>query len=173
MKIFESVHDYNYNWSQVSAANWQKYPNENSPHVKHVDVLNRTIDPQTGILITERLFTVTQNVPALILKIMGSGTTHYVREISTIDPRTKTLTMKSINLTMSNILRVEETIRYEEHPLDEQKTRFTQQAAISSGSLMSRWGNLLEEFTLRRFQQNAATGREGFHKVLERFVHPM
>lgn len=50
------------------------------------------------------------------------------------------------------------------------RTQCSQQAAISAGSLVSRWGSLLEEFTLRRFQQNAATGREGFSKVLERFV---
>ncbi|KAI9499228.1 PRELI-like family-domain-containing protein [Zychaea mexicana] len=170
MKLFETVHDYNYEWSLVSAANWRKYPNENATHVKCVDILNQHIDPDTGVLTTERLFTVKQNVPTLILKILGSDTTHYVREVSTIDPRTKTLTMCSVNLTMSNLLTVEETIRYQEHPEDPLKTKFTQQAAISAGSLVSRWGNLLEDFTLKRFQQNAATGREGFSKVLERFV---
>ncbi|CDH60162.1 ylr168c-like protein [Lichtheimia corymbifera JMRC:FSU:9682] len=170
MKIYEGVHDFHYKWSLVSAANWQKYPNENCPHVKHVDVLHRFVDPATGILYTERLFTVKQNVPTIILKILGSGTTHYVRETSAIDPKTKTLTMKSYNLTMGNLLRVEETMRYREHPTDKNKTQCSQQAAISAGSLVSRWGSLLEEFTLRRFQQNAATGREGFSKVLERFV---
>lgn len=148
MKIYEGVHDYNYKWSLVSAANWQKYPNENCPHVKHVDVLQRFVDPATGILYTERLFTVKQNVPTIILKvwnlyvllllvacnvfwlmnvpyylfqILGSGTTHYVRETSAIDPKTKTLTMKSYNLTMGNLLRVEETMRYREHPTDKNK----------------------------------------------------
>jgi hypothetical protein len=28
----------------------------------------------------------------------------------------------------------------------------------------------LEEFSLKRFKQNAAVGREGFNKVLERFA---
>lgn len=148
MKIYEGVHDFHYKWSLVSAANWQKYPNENCPHVKHVDVLHRFVDPATGILYTERLFTVKQNVPTIILKvwnsyvllllvacivfwlmnvpfypfqILGSGTTHYVRETSAIDPKTKTLTMKSYNLTMGNLLRVEETMRYREHPTDKNK----------------------------------------------------
>ncbi|KAI8140349.1 PRELI-like family-domain-containing protein [Fennellomyces sp. T-0311] len=170
MKIFETKHDYNYEWSVVSAANWKKYPNENSPHVQAVDILNQHVDPETGILTTERLFTVTQNVPTFILKILGSDTTHYVREVSTIDPRTQTLTMQSVNLTMANLLSVQETIQYKVHPDDPTKTQFTQQAAITAGSLVSRWGSLLEEFTLKRFKQNAATGREGFHKVLERFV---
>ena len=42
----------------------------------------------------------------------------YVREISIIDPKKKTLTMRSQNLTMSNILSVEEEIEYREHPED-------------------------------------------------------
>jgi hypothetical protein len=69
MKLFKSVHIYDYPWSLVSAANWQKYPNEHCPHVQAVDVLDRRIDPETGILVTERLITVKQNVPTVILKV--------------------------------------------------------------------------------------------------------
>ncbi|KAI9314601.1 protein MSF1 [Dichotomocladium elegans] len=167
MKLFQSKHEYNYEWSLVSAAQWQKYPNEHCPHVQHVDVLNRTIDPKTGILTTERLITVKQNVPALIMKVLlgSNGSEQYVREISIIDPKEKTLTMTSQNLTMSNLLSVNEKIIYKEHPLDKAKTHFTQQATISAGSIMSRWANVVEDFSLKRFQQNAAVGREGFTKV--------
>ncbi|KAI8888913.1 MSF1-domain-containing protein [Backusella circina FSU 941] len=170
MKLFESTHNYNYEWSLVSAANWQKYPNDNSPHVQHVDVLNRTLDPETGILTTERLITVSQNMPTIIKKILGTGSTQYVREISIIDSKKKTLTMHSINLTMSNLLSCNETIVYSEHPQDRFKTQFSQHATITAGNLVSRWGNVLEEFSLKRFKQNAAVGREGFTKVLERFA---
>lgn len=69
MKLYKSVHTYNYPWSLVSAANWQKYPNEHCPHVYAVDVLDRRVDPETGILVTERLITVKQNVPTIILKV--------------------------------------------------------------------------------------------------------
>lgn len=121
MKLFKSTHEYNYEWSLVSAAQWQKYPNPNCPHVSHVDVLNRTMDPETGILTTERLITVNQNIPTIIRKILGSSSTQYVREISIIDPKKKTLTMRSINLTLCNLLSCEETIVYQEHPEDQQK----------------------------------------------------
>ncbi|KAI8642554.1 PRELI-like family-domain-containing protein [Parasitella parasitica] len=170
MKLFKSTHEFSYEWSLVSAAQWQKYPNPNCPHVSHVDVLNRTVDPETGILTTERLITVNQNIPTIIKKILGSSSTQYVREISIIDPKKKTLTMRSINLTLCNLLSCEETIVYKEHPEDQHKTQFTQQAAIKAGSLVSGWSTVLEEFSLRRFQQNADVGRAGFNKVLERFV---
>jgi hypothetical protein len=69
MKWFKSNHEFHYEWSLVSAANWQKYPNESCTHVAHVDVLSRTIDPDTGLLTTERLITVKQNIPTLIKKV--------------------------------------------------------------------------------------------------------
>jgi hypothetical protein len=72
MKLFKSVHDFNYEWNLVSTAQWQKYPNENCPHVQHVDVLNRSVDRETGVLTTERLITVEQNVPSLIRKVRSN-----------------------------------------------------------------------------------------------------
>lgn len=50
------------------------------------------------------------------------------------------------------------------------RTQFTQQAAISAGSIVSRWANVIEDFSLKRFQQNAAVGREGFSKVKQNFL---
>ena len=70
MKFFNTVHTFDNPWTLVSAAQWQKYPNDHCPHVQHVDVLNRTVDPETGILTTERLITVKQNVPRFILKVL-------------------------------------------------------------------------------------------------------
>ncbi|CAO3661821.1 unnamed protein product [Umbelopsis ramanniana] len=170
MKLFKFVHTYDYPWSLVSAANWQKYPNEHCSHVYAVDVLDRRVEPDTGVLITERLITVKQNVPTIILKLMGTGYTQYVREISRIDPKSKTLTMDSINLTLSSYMSVAESIKYTEHPSEPGKTQFTQQAAISAGTKLARWSSLVEDFSAKRFQQNADIGREGFNQVLQRFV---
>ena len=69
MKLFKSIHDFQYEWSLVSAANWQKYPNEHCTHVYAVDVLDRRVDPETGVLTTERLISVNQNVPRFIMKV--------------------------------------------------------------------------------------------------------
>ncbi|RUS24383.1 PRELI-like family-domain-containing protein [Jimgerdemannia flammicorona] len=170
MKLFQFVHQYNYPWSQVSAANWQKYPNEKCPHVLHVDVLNRAVDPVTGVLTTERLIAVQQNAPAIIMKLIGGSSTQFVREISVIDPRQKKLTMKSINLTMSHLISCEETVTYQEDPTDASRTVFTQSAAITAGSTLSRMANYIEDVSVKRFQQNAAVGRQGFQMVLERFA---
>jgi hypothetical protein len=69
---------YDYPWSLVSAANWQKYPNEHCPHVYAVDVLDRRVEPDTGVLITERLITVKQNVPTIILKVRKDSKYNFI-----------------------------------------------------------------------------------------------
>ncbi|GAB5590342.1 Phospholipid metabolism protein [Umbelopsis nana] len=170
MRLFKTVHDFDYSWQTVSAAQWQKYPNEHCPHVQHVDVLDSSVDPETGVLRIERLISVTQKAPAFILRAIGASTTQYVREVAIIDPKSKTLTLDSKNLTLSNILSCEESITYSEHPSYSEKTLFTQQATISAGSTVSRMASMIEDWSVKRFQQNAAIGREGFSKVLEKFV---
>lgn len=69
MRLFKTVHDFDYSWHTVSAAQWQKYPNPDCPHVQHVDVLNSSVDPETGVLRIERLISVNQKAPALILRV--------------------------------------------------------------------------------------------------------
>ncbi|KAF8949622.1 hypothetical protein CPC16_007232 [Podila verticillata] len=168
MKFFEATHRFNHSWAQVTAANWMKYPNEQCPHVIAVDVLDRHVDPETGVLRTERLLTCNQNAPALVLKFLGGSTLSYVRETSELDPKTKKLTMKTQNLSMCNVLTINETVTYTVNPQDENSTLFKQEAQILAGSALSRFSSYIEDFCLTRFRDNAAVGRAGFEMVLEK-----
>ncbi|KAF9918880.1 hypothetical protein BX616_004617 [Lobosporangium transversale] len=168
MKFFQASHKFDHSWAQVTAANWMKYPNEQCPHVVAVDVLDRYVDPETGILHTERLLTCNQSAPALVLKFLGGSTVSYVRETSELDPKTKKLTMKTQNLTMCNVLKINETVTYTVHPQDSSSTMFRQEAQIMTGSALSRFSSYIEDFCLTRFRDNAAVGRAGFEMVLEK-----
>ncbi|KAI1314948.1 hypothetical protein EDD11_001533 [Mortierella claussenii] len=168
MKFFQATHTFDHPWAQVTAANWMKYPNEQCPHVVAVDVLNRHVDPETGVLHTERLLTCNQNAPALVLKFLGGSTVSYVRETSELDPKTKKLTMKTQNLSMCNVLKINETVTYTVHPQDGSSTLFRQEAQIMAGSALSRFSSYIEDFCLTRFRDNAAVGRAGFEMVLEK-----
>ncbi|KAI8977510.1 PRELI-like family-domain-containing protein [Mycotypha africana] len=170
MKFVKTVHTFDYEWNLVSAAQWQKYPNDLCPHVVHVDVLNRRVDPKTGVLITERLITVKQNAPKILLKLVGAEETQYVREVSTIDPKAKTFKMTSQNLSLCNLLKCNEEITYTVSPEHAGKTQFTSQASVRVGGFLSKWENYIEDFSIKRFQQNAQNGKEGFLRVLEKFV---
>jgi len=171
MKIFQQRTEFDYTWDEVSISHWQKYGpwNEKTPHVVAVDTLSRTVDPTTGILRTERLITCRQSCPKWVAQILGSPDTNYAYETSYVDPKAKRVTICSTNMTMADLLTVRETCVYERaSSAPDSKTAFSQRAEITA--LCGGWQkikNSIEQFTVDRFQQNAARGREGFEMVLE------
>lgn len=171
MKLFESEHFFNYPWDQVTAANWQKYPNELSTHVISVDILDRQLINNNQTLRTERLIGCKQPIPRWLSFIVGGATVSYVREVSEVDLISKTLVMKSMNLTMSNLLLVKETVIYkpdEELPLN--RTTFLQSAEITAFVSLSKLCDKLEDWSVERFGQNAKTGKEAFESVLNKLT---
>lgn len=171
MKVFSTTTDFDYSWEEVSTANWRKYCpwNEKTPHVIAVDTLSRTVDPETGILRTERLITCKQSAPAWLTRFLGNQDTSLVFETSYVDPRAKKVTMCSMNMTWADLLSVRETVVY--RPTadgSDTRTQFQQYAQITA--LCGGWQRIkngIEQATVERFSQNAVKGREGFEMVLE------
>ena len=86
----------------------RKYPNPFATHVHTVDTLSRHIDPDTGIIRSERIIGVQQGAPKWITKLFSLPPMAYVREIVFINPpgtgEDKTLptsTSMSINLSLA------------------------------------------------------------------------
>lgn len=52
---------------------------------------------------------------------MGAGETQYVREVSVIDPKAKTYTMTSQNISLCNIMKCNEEITYTVSPENPEK----------------------------------------------------
>ncbi|KAJ8604230.1 hypothetical protein MRB53_041882 [Persea americana] len=161
MKFFENYCTFGYPWHQVSAAHWQKYPNEKTDHVVAVDTLRTDYDPIKKVLRVERLITCRQSAPRWILKLVGGTSDSYVREVSEVSLQDKSLTLMSTNLTFSNIMSVQETVRYipdPDSPLG--RTMFFQDARITAYGALSRFANgMMEDFTIERFRANASRGR--------------
>ncbi|PVU89536.1 hypothetical protein BB559_003325 [Furculomyces boomerangus] len=166
MKFFETTHLFNSNWESTTLASWRKYPNDKAPHVKHVEIISREVDPISGKLKTERLILVEQKVPRLIKKILGATGESLCLEYSEVDPVTKEMSMTSINLTLSNLLSVTERIVYKPNEQDPTKTSFYQSANVSANGLISKFGSIVEDYSLRVFKDNALVGRMGFEQVL-------
>jgi hypothetical protein len=172
MKIFTNTTHYDYDWEHVSTANWQKYSpwNEKTPHVIAVDTLSRHVDQASGVLRTERLITCKQTAPQWLNAILGGQDVSHVYECSYVDPVKKTLTLCSHNMTYADLLSVRETVTYSPSshaPFT--STQFTQHAKITA--FCGGWQkikNKIEQFTVDRFGENAAKGREGFEMVLQR-----
>lgn len=174
MRLFNTHHEFQYTWDEVSTANWRKYCpwNDQSTHVIAVDTLSRRLDPATNILRTERLITCRQSAPSWLKTALGrKEDTSMVYEVSYVDVRARKVTMCSQNITWSDILSVQETVVYRDGVPGATgrvgTTIFEQRARIIA--LCGGWQrikNAVEEFGVERFRQNAAKGREGFERVL-------
>lgn len=140
-----------------------------SSHVVAVDVLRREINPSSGILTTERLITVQQSIPRWIVALVGGTNVSYVREVSEVNPKTRTLTLRSINLTMNSLLSVYETVVYSPNPKNPtNSTIFRQEAQITAYASFRRLCNKIEDWSVERFNQNAELGKAGFDSVLNK-----
>jgi len=56
-------------WSHVVIGMWRKYPNSKCTHVVSIDTIDRTVDPVTGIIRTERVLGCKQKTPGWIVKV--------------------------------------------------------------------------------------------------------
>jgi hypothetical protein len=131
-----------------------------------VDTLNRKVDPITGVLRTERLITCKQNVPSWVLTFTGGNGVSYVHEISEVDQKSKTVVLKSVNLTCANLLRINETCTYTQSPTSPNQTIFQSSSKIRAFTYLQRLSNKLEDWSADTILQNARRGKEGFESVL-------
>ncbi|KAJ3028204.1 UNVERIFIED_CONTAM: hypothetical protein HDU68_002232 [Siphonaria sp. JEL0065] len=143
MKLFEQTQTISYPWDIVTTANWMKYPNEISTHVISLDILSREVDPVTGVLRTERLLCCKQSSPKFLRTIgIPIPEVAWFREVSYLDPKTRTYTATSVNLTMRNIMVVKETCVYKEmremkEKLEEEVLAVKSKITEAAPSLMS------------------------------------
>jgi hypothetical protein len=168
MKLFEIVNKIPHNWTNVTQAHWEKYPNDHSAHITSVDTIERYVD-EDGILHTTRLLSGKQKMPKILAKIFNSSDVAYFYEVSTIDPATNTLHAETINLSFSNLILIEEGLTYKRNPEEpDNNTLFVQQARISAKGVLAGVSKYTEDFTAKTFKANAANGRLGLEQVINR-----
>ena len=175
---------YSHPWSHVVIGMWHKYPNPHCSHVLSIDVVDRSVDPNTGIIRTERILGCKQKAPTWIVKVslhsrkhsdvshsrfvvqlFGGSEDAFVREVSFIDPATQTATITSVNLSLSQFATCYESIRYTPSP--DGRTTFAQTAEIQARvALWRSAADKLENWLVQRFEQNAHLGKIGFTDVL-------
>jgi hypothetical protein len=165
MKIWSNEHIFNHSWDTVVQAAIQKYPNPMNPSVMGIDVVDRQVN-NIGIIKTHRLFTTKWNLQPWASKILGGDRLCHASEHSEIDANKKTLTLRTRNLTFSNILNVDETLVYKQDPNDENKTILTQEANISVKNVPLT--SYLETVIANTMTSNAQKGRLAIEWVITR-----
>lgn len=58
-----------HSWAHVVIGMWHKYPHPHCSHVLAIDTVDRSVDPKTGIIRTERIIGCKQKAPMWIVKV--------------------------------------------------------------------------------------------------------
>jgi len=130
MKIFSTEHTFNHPWKTIVAAAVRKYPNPLSPSVSAIDVADREV--KNGVLRSNRLMTTEWGFPLWAQRLVGLDGPCYVAEYSEINPTDKTMTLNSRNLSFNKFVNIDEHLRYEQDPQDQNKTLMKQEFYITA-----------------------------------------
>ncbi|XP_072903030.1 PRELI domain containing protein 3A isoform X6 [Hemitrygon akajei] len=124
MRIWSSEHLFSHPWETVIKAAMRKYPNPMNPNVVGVDVLERNLDTR-GRLHSQRLLCTEWGIPSIVMTILGTNrTTTYIKEHSVVDPVERTMELCSSNITLTNLVSVDERLIYRPHPENPEKSCF-------------------------------------------------
>ncbi|XP_023504008.2 PRELI domain containing protein 3A isoform X7 [Equus przewalskii] len=153
MKIWSSEHVFGHPWDTVIKAAMRKYPNPMNPGVVGVDVLERSVDGR-GRLHSHRLLSTEWGLPSLVKAILGtSRTLTYIKEHSVVDPVEKKMELCSTNITLTNLVSVNERLVYTPHPENPEMTVLQQEAIITVKGLSL--GSYLESLMANTISSNA------------------
>ncbi|KAJ8918201.1 hypothetical protein NQ315_014068 [Exocentrus adspersus] len=164
MKIWTSEHTFNHPWETVATAAWRKYPNPHNPAVIGTDVIERRV--VDGVLHTHRLVSSIWYFPRWAQALIGSAKVCYASEQSVVNPVSRHMVLKTINLTFCRHIAVDETLRYTPHPTDPSKTLLTQEAVVTVQGVPLT--NYMEEMLTSRISNNAGKGRQAMEWVINR-----
>jgi len=168
MTITESYnHTFEYCWENVTLASWKKYPSENRPDVLAVDIIDKYVDQETGILHTTRVVYLKDKLPKILQPILGGGYGICV-EHATVDPKNKVMTLNAQNVSFQNIFSLRETCIYKVEPSHKDFTEFSQKAEIVAFPFGL--AKLIEKFSADKIRANASQGREIMENTIQRVL---
>lgn len=100
------------------------------------------------------------------LQIIGSAKVCFASETSTVDPLVKKMMLKTVNMSFHNFVSIDETMFYEPHPTDPNKTLLRQEATVTvEGVPLSHY---MEEMLTSKISLNAGKGRQGLEWVINK-----
>ncbi|XP_034178525.1 PRELI domain containing slowmo isoform X1 [Osmia lignaria lignaria] len=129
MRLWTSHHTFDHPWETVVKAACRKYPNPLNPSVLGTDVIDRKVEQ--GVLYSHRLVTTEWRFPTWILPFFGHRGPYYASEWSEVNPESKEMVVRTVNISLGKHVSVGEVVTYSEHPENPETTLLTQQAVIS------------------------------------------
>lgn len=163
MKLWSISDVFSAPWKQTSEAVWKKYPNDQQPNVKTIDVLDRHVSPD-GKLLTTRLFGSRFNFPSIIVSLLGMPDICYAIEYSEVDIKSQKMTLRMINSTFASVLSVDEKLVYTPNPTNPNATVLKQRATINISGIP--FTDYFENMLIDRFNDTSKVGRSAVQKIV-------
>ncbi|WCJ36928.1 MSF1-like family protein [Euphorbia peplus] len=171
VRALKQEHVYKHPWERVTSASWRKFTEPENKrvlsHILEVDTLEQRLDCQAGKLYTTRAVTVHAPGPWFIRKIIGQDICHCV-ETTVVNAQTRSMQIRSRNISLQKFIEVEEKIRYDPHPENPSTwTLCRQETSISIKPLsaLASMAEKIEQKCAERFLQNSAKGREVMERI--------
>jgi hypothetical protein len=98
--------------------------------------------------------------------MVGNDGVSYVREVSEVDPKSKTVVLKSVNLTFANYLQVHETCTYTPSPTSAHQTLFQSTSKVNTFGVLKGASSKVEDWSVNLIAQNAERGKKGLESIL-------
>ncbi|XP_017766581.1 PREDICTED: protein slowmo isoform X2 [Eufriesea mexicana] len=151
-------------WETVVKAACRKYPNPLNPSVLGTDVIDRKV--KDGVLYSHRLVTTQWRFPRWISPLFGHQGPYYASEWSEVNPESKEMVVRTINISLGTHVSVNEVVTYEPHPDNPKSTLLTQQTFISIQGVPLI--DHLERLLTLTMEQNANKGRQAVEWVIDK-----
>jgi len=164
MRVWSQEHTFDHPWHTVVHAAWRKYPNPLKPEVVGLDVVDRKVD-NNGVLRTNRVITTEWHIPSWVTRIIGLRNPTYSYEQSEVNTKSQRMVLQTRNLNCTNIVSVDETLVYRQHPDDPQKTLLEQSTVVSIRGVPLI--NYMEDLLASTMSSNANKGRQAMEWVID------
>uniref|UniRef100_A0AAZ3QEE8 PRELI/MSF1 domain-containing protein n=1 Tax=Oncorhynchus tshawytscha TaxID=74940 RepID=A0AAZ3QEE8_ONCTS len=126
----------------------------------------RAVSKLLSVSLSLSLLSTEWGLPGIVRAILGTGHTRtYVKEHSIVDPEEKKMELYSTNITLTNLVSVDERLVYRPHPDNPEVTVLTQEAIITvKGVSLSSY---LEGMMAHRMSANARKGWDAIEWIIQ------
>jgi len=166
--FWSTEHVYPHSWDQVSTFYWSRYPNPFSSHVFSEDLIECSVDPESGLLRTKRLIVKTNKLPWWGKHLFSAKKVAVIEE-TTVDPKARLMTTYTRNIGLTIFMGTTEKNFYRDstdHEDSQKKTVCQKNVWITSDIVGLR--SAIRKFGVDRFKSNCVRASDGLLWAIKR-----
>lgn len=134
-------------------------------NVLGIDTVERNVN-LSGALQSHRILSTEWGLSSWITRLVGMDQLCYVSEHSEVNPKTRTMRLKSRNLTFCNVVTIDEQLVYAPHPTDSNSTLLRQESIVTVRGVPM--ADYMENLIKSTMSSKAGQGRQAIEWVISR-----